>query len=144
MARSLNRVEIIGNLTADPEIRSFPSGGKVANFSVATSEEWKDRNTGERREKVEYHRCAVTADGLAGVVENWLRKGSKVFLEGRLETRKWQDQSGADRYTTEIVVRPFAGQLILLGDPRGGRDPSAGGGATAATPHAPLDDDIPF
>ena len=123
MAGSVNKVILIGNLGRDPEIRSFPSGGKVANLRIATSESWRDRNTGERREKTEWHSVAITSEGLVGVVERFLKKGSKVYLEGRLETRKWQDQSGQDRYTTEVVVAGFGGTLVML-DGRGG--PSGG------------------
>ena len=123
MAGSVNKVILIGNLGQDPEIRSFPSGGKVANLRVATSESWRDRNTGERREKTEWHRVTITSEGLIGVVERFLKKGSKVYLEGRLETRKWQDQSGQDRYTTEVVIAGFGGTLVML-DGRGG--PSGG------------------
>lgn len=120
MAGSLNKVQLLGNLGQDPEIRSFPNGGRVANLSIATSETWKDKNTGEKKERTEWHRVAVFVDGLIGIVEQYLRKGSKVYLEGQLETRKWQDQSGQDRYTTEIVLRPYAGQLILLPNAQGG------------------------
>ena len=125
MAGSVNKVIIIGNLGQDPEVRSFPSGGKVCNFSVATSENWKDRNTGERREKTEWHRVSITSEPLVRVAEQYLRKGSKVYLEGQLETRKWQDQSGQDRYTTEVVLRPYRSELTML-DSRG-----EGGGAAA-------------
>ena len=111
MAGSVNKVIIIGNLGQDPEVRSFPSGGKVCNFSIATSENWKDRNTGERREKTEWHRVSITSEPLVRVAEQYLRKGSKVYLEGQLETRKWQDQSGEDRYTTEVIIRPISGKL---------------------------------
>ena len=124
MAGSVNKVILIGNLGQDPEIRSFPSGGKVANLRVATSESWRDRNTGERRERTEWHRVAIMSEGLVGVVERFLKKGSKVYLEGQLETRKWQDQSGQDRYTTEVVIRNFGGTLVML-DGRGG---GGGGG----------------
>jgi single-strand DNA-binding protein len=123
MAGSVNKVIIIGNLGQDPEVRSFPNGGKVCNFSVATSENWKDRNTGERREKTEWHRVSITSEPLVRVAEQYLRKGSKVYLEGQLETRKWQDQSGQDRYTTEVVLRPYRSELTML-DSRG-----EGGGA---------------
>src|SRR5210317_1920166 len=124
MAGSVNKVIIIGNLGQDPEVRSFPSGGKVCNFSVATSENWKDRNTGERREKTEWHRVSITSEPLVRVAEQYLRKGSKVYLEGQLETRKWQDQSGQDRYTTEVVLRPYTSTLTMLD----GRGDNAGGG----------------
>lgn len=120
MAESLNKVQLIGHLGADPEIRSFQSGDKVANLRIATSESWKDKNTGEKKERTEWHTVSIFGDGLVGIVERYTRKGSKVFVEGQLQTRKWQDQSGNDRYTTEIVLRPYAGDLILLGDASGG------------------------
>lgn len=123
---SLNKVQLIGHLGADPEIRSFQSGDKVANLRVATSETWKDKNTGEKKEATEWHSVAIFGDGLVGIVERYTRKGSKVYLEGQLRTRKWQDQSGNDRYTTEIVLRPFAGSLILLDGAQ--RDGGQGGG----------------
>lgn len=129
MAGSLNKVQLIGHLGADPETRSFQSGDKVANLRIATSESWKDRD-GNKQERVEWHSVSVFGDGLVGVVERFLRKGSKVYLEGQLHTRKWRDQSGNDRYSTEIVLRPYAGSLILLGDPgQGGgqRDGDQGG-----------------
>lgn len=126
MAGSVNKVILIGNLGQDPEIRTFQNGGRVANLRVATSESWKDRNTGERRERTEWHRVAIMAEGLVGVVERYLKKGSKVYLEGQLETRKWQDQSGQDRYTTEVVLRPFGSTLVML-DGRGGGGQGGGG-----------------
>jgi len=124
MAGSVNKVILIGNLGRDPEIRSFQNGGRVANFSVATSENWKDRTTGERKERTEWHRVAVFNDALVGVVERFLKKGSKVYIEGQLETRKYTDQSGAERYTTEVVLRPFRGELTMLD----GREGGGGGG----------------
>ena len=124
MAGSLNKVMLIGNLGADPEIRSFPNGGKVANLRIATSEQWKDRNTGERKERTEWHSVAIMSEGLVNVVERFLKKGSKVYVEGQLETRKWQDQQGNDRYSTEVALRPFRSELTML-DGRGG---SGGGG----------------
>lgn len=108
---SLNKVQLIGNLGADPEIRSFQNGGRVCNLRVATSETWKDRNTGERKERSEWHTVAIFAEHAVNFAERFLRKGSKVYVEGKLETRKWQDQSGNDRYSTEVVVRPFGGEL---------------------------------
>ena len=126
MAGSLNKVMLIGNLGADPEIRSFQNGGKVANLRIATSETWKDRNTGERQERTEWHTVAIFSEGLVGVVERYLKKGSKVYVEGQLQTRKWQDQNGQDRYSTEVVLRPFTGNLTLL-DGRGGDSGNAGG-----------------
>ncbi|WP_282601694.1 single-stranded DNA-binding protein [Paracoccus sp. PARArs4] len=127
MAGSVNKVILIGNLGRDPEIRSFQNGGKVANLRIATSEQWKDRNTGERREKTEWHTVAIFSEGLVNVVERFLRKGSKVYVEGSLETRKWQDQSGQDRYSTEIVLRGLNGTLTML-DGRGEGGSGGGGG----------------
>ena len=125
MAGSLNKVMLTGNLGADPEIRSFQNGGKVANLRIATSETWKDRNTGERQERTEWHTVAIFSEGLVGVVERFLRKGSKVYIEGQLQTRKWQDQSGNDRYSTEVVIRGMNGSLTMLDGAQGG---SGGGG----------------
>ena len=124
MAGSVNKVILVGNLGADPEIRSFQNGGRVANLRIATSETWKDRNTGERQERTEWHTVAIFSEGLVGVVERYLRKGSKVYVEGQLQTRKWQDQSGNDRYSTEVVLRGMNGTLTML-DGAGG---SGGGG----------------
>ena len=124
MAGSVNKVIIVGNLGRDPEVRSFPNGGKVCNLRIATSENWRDRNTGERKERTEWHSVAIFSEPLAKIAEQYLRKGSKVYIEGQLETRKWQDQSGQDRYTTEIVLRPYRGKLTLLD----GRDGGGGGG----------------
>tara|TARA_B100000925_G_scaffold289271_1_gene271784 strand:+ start:133 stop:612 length:480 start_codon:yes stop_codon:yes gene_type:complete len=114
MAGSVNKVILLGNLGRDPEVRNFPNGGKVANFSIATSETWKDRNTGERRERTEWHNISITNEALVRVAEQYLKKGSKVYVEGQLETRKWQDQAGNDRYTTEVVLRPYRGELTML------------------------------
>ena len=125
MAGSLNKVMLIGNLGADPEIRSFQNGGKVANLRIATSEQWKDRNTGERQERTEWHTVAIFSEGLVNVVERFLKKGSKVYIEGKLQTRKWQDQNGQDRYSTEVVLRGVDGTLTMLDGPQGG---SGGGG----------------
>ncbi|MBY8333140.1 single-stranded DNA-binding protein [Qipengyuania sp. NZ-96] len=119
MAGSLNKVMLIGNLGADPEVRSFQNGGKVANLRIATSESWKDKNTGERQERTEWHTVAIFNEGLIGVVERFLRKGSKIYVEGQLTTRKWQDQSGNDRYSTEIHLRGMNGVLTML-DSAGG------------------------
>ena len=133
MAGSVNKVIIIGNLGADPEVRSFANGGKVVNLRIATSESWRDKNSGEKKERTEWHSVAIFNEPLGKIAEQYLKKGSTVYIEGQLETRKWQDQSGADRYTTEIVVRPFNGALTLLGgrdrggDDRGGDD--FGGGS---------------
>jgi single-strand DNA-binding protein len=128
MAGSLNKVMLIGNLGADPEIRSFQNGGKVANLRIATSETWKDRNTGERQERTEWHTVAIFSEGLVGVVERFLRKGSKVYIEGQLQTRKWQDQSGNDRYSTEVVLRGLNGTLTMLDGAQGGSGGGGGGG----------------
>jgi len=127
MAGSLNKVMLIGNLGKDPEIRSFQNGGKVANFSIATSESWKDKNTGERQERTEWHNVAIFSEGLIGVVERYLKKGSKVYIEGQLQTRKWQDQQGQDRYTTEVVIRGLNGVMTMLDSAPGGG--GGGGGA---------------
>ncbi|WP_323778104.1 single-stranded DNA-binding protein [Leisingera sp.] len=129
MAGSLNKVMLIGNLGRDPEVRSFQNGGKVCNLRIATSENWKDRNTGERRERTEWHSVAVFSEGLVRVCEQYLRKGSKVYVEGQLQTRKWQDQSGQDRYSTEIVLQGFGGTLTMLdGRGEGGGGGGQGGG----------------
>ena len=130
MAGSLNKVMLIGNLGADPEVRSFQNGGKVANLRIATSETWKDRNSGERQERTEWHTVAIFSEGLIGVVERYLRKGSKVYVEGQLQTRKWQDQQGNDRYSTEVVIRGLNGSLTMLDGPggTGGSGGSGGGG----------------
>ncbi|KPM15968.1 single-stranded DNA-binding protein [Citromicrobium sp. WPS32] len=128
MAGSLNKVMLIGNLGADPEIRSFQNGGKVANLRIATSETWKDRNTGERQERTEWHTVAIFSEGLVNVVERFLKKGSKVYIEGKLQTRKWQDQNGQDRYSTEVVLRGFDGTLTMLDGPQGGSGGGGGGG----------------
>jgi single-strand DNA-binding protein len=163
MAGSVNKVILVGNLGRDPEVRTFQNGGKVCNLRIATSENWKDRATGERKEKTEWHSVAIFSEPLARIAEQYLKKGSKVYIEGALETRKWQDQSGQDRYTTEIVLRPYRGELTLLDgrdgggggggyvDDRGGYDdrsggygggPSSGGGGRA--PAGDIDDEIPF
>ena len=130
MAGSLNKVMLIGNLGADPEVRSFQNGGKVANLRIATSEQWKDRNSGERQERTEWHTVAIFSEGLINVVERYLRKGSKVFVEGQLQTRKWQDQQGNDRYSTEVVLRGFNGTLTMLDGPGGGQGGGGGGGGS--------------
>lgn len=124
MAGSVNKVILIGNLGRDPEVRTFQNGGKVCNLRIATSENWKDRNTGERKERTEWHSVAIFSEPLARVAEQYLRKGSKVYIEGQLETRKWQDQSGQDRYSTEVVLRPYTSTLTMLD----GRGDNAGGG----------------
>ena len=154
MAGSVNKVILLGNLGRDPETRSFPNGGKVVNLNIATSETWKDKNSGERKERTEWHSVAIFNEGIAKIAEQYLRKGSKVYIEGQLETRKWQDQSGADRYTTEVVLRPYNGQLTLLDGPAGQREGggSAGGGQrngsdgynAGGRPSGNMDDEIPF
>ena len=125
MAGSVNKVIIVGNLGADPEVKSFQNGGRVCNLRIATSEDWKDKNTGEKKERTEWHQVVLSTDGLVGVAERFLRKGSKVYIEGQLQTRKWQDASGNDRYTTEIRVGGFDGKLVMLDGAKGG---SGGGG----------------
>lgn len=120
MAGSVNRVTLLGNLGRDPETRSFQNGSKVVNLRLATSESWKDKATGERKERTEWHSVAIFDEALAKVAEQYIRKGSKVYIEGQLETRKWQDQSGADRYSTEVVLRPYRSALTLLDKPAGG------------------------
>jgi single-strand DNA-binding protein len=159
MAGSLNKVMLIGNLGADPEVRSFQNGGQVCNLRLATSETWKDRNTGERREKTEWHSVAIFSEGLVRVAQQYLKKGSKIYIEGKLQTRKWQDQSGADRYSTEVVINGFDGTLTMLdgrGDGGGGYGggggdfggSGGGGGRDMGGPPAGggggLDDEIPF
>jgi len=125
MAGSVNKVIILGNLGADPEIRTFGNGGKVANLRIATTERWRDKNTGENREKTEWHSVAIFSEGLVRVVEQYLKKGSSVYIEGKLQTRKWQDQSGNDRYSTEVVLQGFDSKLVMLGGNQGG---GGGGG----------------
>ena len=151
MAGSVNKVILVGNLGADPEVRKFQNGGSVCNLRVATSENWKDKNTGERREKTEWHTVAIFSEGLVRVAEQYLRKGSKIYIEGQLETRKWQDQSGNDRYSTEVVLRNFNSSMVML-DARGGgdrnNDRNTGGmsdqGGSSGGQSYELDDDIPF
>lgn len=156
MAGSVNKVILVGNLGADPEIRRTQDGRPIANLSVATSESWRDRNTGERREKTEWHRVVVFNEGLCKVIEQYVKKGSKVYLEGQLQTRKWQDNNGQDRYTTEVVLQGFNGSLTMLdgrgdsggGMPAGGNDfgqsgPSDGG-SFGAPSGGEIDDEIPF
>lgn len=127
MAGSVNKVILVGNLGADPEIRSLNSGDRVANLRVATSETWRDRQSGERKEKTEWHRVVIFNDNLVKVAEQYLRKGSKVYIEGAIQTRKWNDQSGQEKYSTEIVLQKFRGELTML-DGRGGGDEGGGGG----------------
>ena len=129
MAGSVNKVILVGNLGADPEVKSFQNGGRIANLRIATSENWKDKATGERKERTEWHSVVINGDGLIGVAERYLRKGSKVYIEGQLRTRKWQDQSGNDRYSTEINVG-MNGVLTML-DGASGAGGGAGGGASS-------------
>ena len=132
MAGSVNKVILVGNLGKDPESRSFANGGKVVSFSVATSENWKDKGSGERKEKTEWHNVSIFSEGLAGIAEKYLKKGSKVYLEGQLETRKWQDQSGNDRYSTDVVLRQFNSSMVLLdGRSEGGGGGYGGGGGSS-------------
>jgi single-strand DNA-binding protein len=128
MAGSVNKVILVGNLGRDPESRSFQNGGKVVNLRIATSESWKDKNSGERKEKTEWHSVAIFNEGLANVAERFLRKGSKVYIEGQLQTRKWQDQNGQDKYSTEIVLQGFNSVLTMLDGPNGGQGGGGGGG----------------
>ncbi len=167
MAGSVNKVMLIGNLGADPEVRSFQNGGKVCNLRIATSERWRDKATGENRERTEWHTVAIFNERLADLAQQYLRKGSKVYIEGKLETRKWQDQSGQDRYSTEVVLRPYGGEMTFLdsrpeGGGGGGGGYSSGGGGSgggggggygaglpnqgSSAPGGPndLDDEIPF
>ena len=127
MAGSLNKVMLIGNLGADPEVRSFQNGGKVCNLRIATTESWKDRNSGEKQERTEWHTVAIFNEGLAGVAERFLRKGSKVYIEGQLQTRKWQDQQGNDRYSTEVVLRGPNSVMTMLDGAQGGGGGGGGG-----------------
>lgn len=161
MAGSVNKVILVGNLGRDPEIRSFQNGGRVANLNLATSETWRDKASGERKERTEWHRVAIFNDRLVEVVEKYLKKGAKVYIEGQLETRKWTDQSGQEKYTTEVVLRQFRGELTMLdgrsgggggagGPPdddmgsMGGGGGSMGGGGAPRRKSDALDDDIPF
>jgi single-strand DNA-binding protein len=128
MAGSVNKVILIGNLGQDPEVKSFQNGGRIANLRIATSENWKDKNTGERKERTEWHTVVLQSDGLVGVAEKYLRKGSKVYIEGSLRTRKWQDQSGNDRYSTEVSVGGIGGVLTMLDGAPGGGGQRGGGG----------------
>jgi len=148
MAGSVNKVIILGNLGRDPEVRSFQNGGKVVNLRIATSETWRDKASGERRERTQWHSVAIFNEAVAGIAEKYLRKGSTVYIEGQLETRKWQDQSGADRYSTEVVLRPFNGNMTLLGGkPDGGQqrsDPQPQGQGGGYAGLSDMDDEIPF
>jgi len=155
MAGSVNKVILVGNLGKDPEVRSLPSGERMVSFTLATSENWRDKMSGERREKTEWHNVAIFNENLVKVAESYLRKGSKVYVEGALQTRKWQDQSGNERYTTEVVLQKFRGELTLLD--RRGEGPSVedggyddrgavgGGGGRRPTPvREDIDDEVPF
>jgi single-strand DNA-binding protein len=152
MAGSVNKVILIGNLGADPEVRSMQDGNKVVNLRIATSESWKDRASGERKERTEWHRVVIFNERLAEVAERYLRKGSKVYVEGQLQTRKWTDQQGVEKYTTEVVLSRFRGELTML-DGRGGAGggmedapmmAESGGRPALAKGGADLDDEIPF
>jgi single-strand DNA-binding protein len=160
MAGSLNKVMIIGNLGRDPEVRTFQNGGKVCNLRIATSETWKDKDSGERREKTEWHSVAIFQEGLVRVAEQYLKKGSTVYIEGKLQTRKWQDQSGADKYSTEIVLQGFDGVMTMIGGSGGGGqsgggqsdqsggygggESSGGGDQGGGYGGGDMDDEIPF
>ena len=153
MAGSVNKVILVGNLGNDPDIRSFQNGGRVANLSLATSESWKDKATGEKKERTQWHRVVVFNEGLIGVIERFVKKGSKLYIEGQLETRKYQDKDGVDKYTTEVVLRPYRGEMTLLDSRSGGSSmpsndfgndmPVAASGGGAA-PRSDIDDEIPF
>ena len=155
MAGSVNKVILVGNLGKDPEVRTFQNGGRVASFSIATSESWKDKATGEKKEKTEWHRISVFNENLVGIVERYLKKGAKVYVEGQLETRKYTDKEGHEKYSTEVVLRPYRGELTMLDGKRdgggdapafndndGGARISKGSGKTSSAPE--LDDEIPF
>ncbi len=154
MAGSVNKVILVGNLGKDPEIRSMQSGDRVASFSIATSENWKDKTTGERKEKTEWHRISVFNQGLVKVIESYVKKGSKVYIEGQLETRKWTDKDGNEKYTTEVVLRPFRGELTMLDSKGGGssfQDSGANDYSASPAPKAAsgggggdFEDEIPF
>jgi len=144
MAASINKVTLLGHLGRDPEIRHSQDGSKIANLSVATSESWKDKNSGERKEKTEWHRVTIFNTGLADVAERFLRKGSKVYLEGALQTRKWIDQSGVEKYTTEIVLAKYRGELVLLDSRESGSQTGHAGSSSGSPTGSVLDDEIPF
>jgi single-strand DNA-binding protein len=139
---SVNKVILVGNLGRDPEVRTFQNGGKVVNLRLATSETWKDKQTGEKRERTEWHSVAIFNEGVGRVAEQYLRKGSKVYIEGQLETRKWQDQSGQDRYSTEVTIRPFKGELTMLDGP--GQERQQQNAPQGGAPAGGFDDEIPF
>ena len=153
MVSSINKVILVGNLGADPKVSNTANGTKIVNLNIATSDVWKDKATGERKERTEWHRVVIFNAQLADIAERYLRKGSKVYLEGQLQTRRWEDNNGQERYTTEIVLQNYAGTLVLLdgrgdGVPAGGNDvfsgSASGWDAAPAAPSADLDDDIPF
>jgi len=153
MAGSVNKVILIGNLGRDPEVRSFQNGGRVASFSIATSESWKDKASGERKERTEWHRISIMNDNLVTICERYLKKGAKVYIEGQLETRKWTDKDGQEKYTTEVVLRPYRGELTMLdAKGSGGGSSSFGGGqdmpamdqSSGSSGASDLDDEIPF
>lgn len=156
MVGSINKVILVGNLGADPKISNTQGGSKIVNLNIATSDTWKDKLSGERKERTEWHRVVIFNPQLADIAERYLRKGSKVYLEGQLQTRKWEDNTGQEKYTTEVVLQNFGGTLVLLdgrgdGAPAGGNDvfsPASSGWDSApvggAAPAADLDDDIPF
>jgi single-strand DNA-binding protein len=141
---SVNKVILVGNLGRDPEIRSMQSGDKVCNLSVATAERWKDKNSGEQKEKTEWHRVVIFDQKVAEVAERYLSKGSKVYLEGQLQTRKWTDQSGTEKFTTEIVLQRFRGELVMLDGPKGQQQDRPVADSAPATAADDLDDEIPF
>jgi single-strand DNA-binding protein len=141
---SVNKVILIGTLGRDPESRFMQSGDKVVNMSIATSEKWKDRQTGERKEKTEWHRVVIFDPNIAEIADKYLKKGSPVYLEGQLQTRKWTDQSGVEKFSTEIVLQKFRGSIVLLGKSGGGSDDDYAPAPKAAASPEPLDDDIPF
>lgn len=162
MAGSVNKVIIVGNLGRDPEVRSFQNGGRVCSLSIATSESWKDKASGERKERTEWHRVSIFNDNLVGIAERYLKKGSKVYIEGQLETRKYQDKDGVEKYSTEVVLRPYRGELTLLDGRQGGGSDDMGmgdsmggggfgGGASSQSSSGgfgggrnDMDDEIPF
>ncbi len=143
MAGSVNKVILLGNLGRDPEVRSNQDGSKIVSFSVATTESWRDKATGERKDRTEWHRVVVFNPNLADVCERYLKKGAKVYLEGQLQTRKWQDKDGMERYTTEVIIPRFRGELALL-DPKGAISDEVTTNEPLDQPSAGIDDDIPF
>lgn len=149
MAGSVNKVILVGNLGKDPEVRSFQNGWRVASFSLATSTTWKDKTTGEKKERTEWHRVSVMNEALAGIIERFVKKGTKLYIEGQLETRKWTDKDGQEKYTTEVVLRPYNGEIVIL-DQKGKEDSGEDEDnifieeKNDKTPETSLDDDIPF